>query len=164
MVRKRWVSHAVVVAFSVAAMACAGDAEEDTMDDAELDNGAAVTPTPDPGTSGAVPVGELPAGVTAEMVAEGQQVFSGPGICISCHGPDASGTPLAPNLRDNEWLWVTNTTDPTGMYNEIVTRVQEGVPTPKTHPSPMPPMGGAQLTEDQVRAVAAYVYSLSHGG
>jgi mono/diheme cytochrome c family protein len=26
----------------------------------------------------------------------------------------------------------------------------------------MPPMGGAQLTPEQVRAVAAYVYSLSH--
>jgi len=28
----------------------------------------------------------------------------------------------------------------------------------------MPPMGGAQLTDEQVRAVAAYVYAISHGG
>jgi hypothetical protein len=28
----------------------------------------------------------------------------------------------------------------------------------------MPPMGGASLTPDQVKAVAAYVYSLSHKG
>jgi mono/diheme cytochrome c family protein len=28
----------------------------------------------------------------------------------------------------------------------------------------MPPMGGAALTDDQVQAVAAYEYSLSHGG
>jgi mono/diheme cytochrome c family protein len=34
----------------------------------------------------------------------------------------------------------------------------------KQHPSPMPPMGGAQLTEEQVRALAAYIYSISHGG
>jgi mono/diheme cytochrome c family protein len=42
--------------------------------------------------------------------------------------------------------------------------VKEGVPTPKAHPTPMPPMGGAQLSEDQVRAVATYIFSLSHGG
>lgn len=162
MARMRWVSHAVVLAFSVSAVACGGENQEGA-DEVATDTGAVVTPTPDGGTT-AVAVGDLPSGVTQQMVAEGQQVFSGPGICISCHGPDASGTPLAPNLRDNEWLWVSNTSDPTAMYNEIVTRVREGVPTPKTHPSPMPPMGGAQLTEDQVRAVAAYVYSLSHGG
>jgi hypothetical protein len=28
----------------------------------------------------------------------------------------------------------------------------------------MPPMGGAALTDKQVQAVAAYEYSLSHGG
>jgi mono/diheme cytochrome c family protein len=28
----------------------------------------------------------------------------------------------------------------------------------------MPPMGGAQLTPEQVSAVAAYVWSLSHQG
>lgn len=27
----------------------------------------------------------------------------------------------------------------------------------------MPPMGGASLKPDQVKAVAAYVYTLSHG-
>ena len=37
-----------------------------------------------------------------------------------------------------------------------------GVPKPKEHPAPMPPKGGAPLTDDQVKAVAAYVYSLSH--
>jgi len=26
----------------------------------------------------------------------------------------------------------------------------------------MPPMGGAQLTDDQVKALAAYVWSMSH--
>ena len=37
-----------------------------------------------------------------------------------------------------------------------------GVPQPKQYRSPMPPMGGAQLTADQVSAVAAYVWALSH--
>ena len=33
---------------------------------------------------------------------------------------------------------------------------------PKKFQTPMPPMGGSRLSEDQVQAVAAYVYSLSH--
>jgi mono/diheme cytochrome c family protein len=40
--------------------------------------------------------------------------------------------------------------------------VTNGVPQPKEHPAPMPPKGGAQLSDDQVKAVAAYVYSLGH--
>jgi mono/diheme cytochrome c family protein len=33
---------------------------------------------------------------------------------------------------------------------------------PKQHAEPMPPMGGVQLTQAQLGAVAAYVWSLSH--
>jgi mono/diheme cytochrome c family protein len=35
------------------------------------------------------------------------------------------------------------------------------VPTPKQHPAPMPARGGGQITDDQVREVAAYIYSIS---
>ena len=41
--------------------------------------------------------------------------------------------------------------------------VQSGVPTPKQAPAPRPPMGGASLSPDQVKAVAAYVHSLGGG-
>jgi mono/diheme cytochrome c family protein len=37
------------------------------------------------------------------------------------------------------------------------------VPTPKKAPAPMPPMGGASLSPDQVKAAAAYVHSLGGG-
>jgi mono/diheme cytochrome c family protein len=36
------------------------------------------------------------------------------------------------------------------------------VPQPKQYRSPMPPMGGAQLSDTQASAVAAYVWGLSH--
>jgi hypothetical protein len=36
------------------------------------------------------------------------------------------------------------------------------VPNPKEYRSPMPPMGGAQLTSGQLGALAAYVWALSH--
>ena len=59
-------------------------------------------------------------------------------------------------LTGNKWLWSD------GSYAGIAKTITEGVPQPKEYRSPMPPMGGAQLTADQVSALAAYVWSLSH--
>ena len=78
------------------------------------------------------------------------------GTCTACHGQDAKGTAVAPDLTDNKWI------NGDGSQDFIVQTVTTGVPKPKEHPAPMPPKGGAQLTDDQVKAVAAYVYSLSH--
>jgi len=98
--------------------------------------------------------------ITPALVASGDSIFHGKaagGACLMCHGADAKGTPgLAPNLADAKWL------DSDGTYASIVATIQRGVPDPKDGPSPMPPMGGANLTPAQVRAVAAYVYSLTH--
>jgi mono/diheme cytochrome c family protein len=95
----------------------------------------------------------LPAGVTQAMVTEGQTVFGG--TCFACHGQAGAGGPLAPALNDAEWLNVD------GSYESLVQVITNGVPQPKQHPAPMPPMGGAPLTDAQVSAVAAYVYTLS---
>ena len=97
--------------------------------------------------------------ITAAEVALGDSIFHGQtagGTCFTCHGQDAKGTTLAPDLSDKTWI------DGDGTYNYIVERVTTGVPQPKQHPAPMPPMGGASLSQAQVHAVAAYVYSLSH--
>ena len=93
-----------------------------------------------------------------ELIALGDSIFhgqAGGGTCYACHGQDGTGTGVGPNLTDGEWL----NTD--GSLEGITKTVQSGVPTPKKAPAPMPPMGGASLTPDQVRAVAAYVHSLS---
>lgn len=90
--------------------------------------------------------------------AAGHAIFTGKGACFACHGPDAKGTPLAPNLTDSTWLHID------GSLDAIVKLVTEGVPTPKNAPAPMPPKGGAALTDVEIRAVASYVYSLSHSG
>jgi len=51
------------------------------------------------------------------------------------------------------------------LFPEIEHIITTGVPAPKEHPGPMPPKGGAaDLTADQVKALAAYVYALSHTG
>ncbi len=116
---------------------------------------SAATPAAAPGAAQGGGAGNI----TAAEVALGDSIFhgqTGGGTCFTCHGQDAKGTALAPDLSDATWI------DGDGTYNYIVERVTTGVPQPKEHPAPMPPMGGASLSQAQVRAVSAYVYSLSH--
>lgn len=63
---------------------------------------------------------------------------------------------LGPDLTDNTWL------NNDGTLEGIMNTVRTGVPQPKEATAPMPPMGGATLNDEQIRAVATYVYSLSH--
>ena len=63
---------------------------------------------------------------------------------MGCHGDSGQGTPLGPALTGKKWLWSD------GSYAGIKKTITEGVPQPKEFRSPMPPMGGAQLTPDQV--------------
>ena len=101
---------------------------------------------------------ELPEGITVEMVAEGRALFTGEGICYTCHGMNGEGGPLAPNLQDSEWIWVD------GSYGQIVQQVMVGIPEPEQFAGIMLPKGGTAITDEQVQAVAAYVWTLSNGG
>jgi len=96
----------------------------------------------------------LPEGVTVAMVREEGNLFSGGGICHTCH-LDGTGGPLAPDLTDDQWLNVD------GEYQSIVELVKNGVPQPVKHPGTMLPRAGMPLTDAQVEAVAAYAYMLS---
>ena len=100
---------------------------------------------------------DLPEGVTPAMVAEGETIFTGAGICFTCHMQGGVGGPLAPNLSDQEWINVD------GSYDAIVDLVITGVPEPQQHPGIMLPKGGTAISDDDVRAVAAYVWTLSRG-
>jgi mono/diheme cytochrome c family protein len=96
-----------------------------------------------------------------KLIALGDSIFhgqAGGGTCYACHGQDGKGSGVGPDLTDGEWL----NTD--GTLEGLVKTIKSGVPTPKKAPAPMPPMGGATLSDEQVQAVAAYEYSLSHGG
>jgi mono/diheme cytochrome c family protein len=93
------------------------------------------------------------------MVELGDRVYhgqAGGAACAGCHGDSGQGTPLAPDLMGKNWLWSD------GSYAGIKKTITDGVSQPKKFRSPMPPMGGAQLTSEQVSAVAAYVWSVSH--
>jgi len=100
---------------------------------------------------------KLPAGVTPAMIAKGKTIFTSTGLCFACHGMDAKGS-VGPNLTDATWIHGK------GTYPEIVQIVTTGIPVAetKTGKGAMPPKGGSQISEDDVKAVAAYVWSLSH--
>jgi len=112
---------------------------------------------PNAGNEGAA--GPVPTGATRAMVTLGQRIYSGQAggaTCTGCHGQDAKGTPLGPDLTDAKWLWSD------GSFAGIAKTITDGVPQPKQYRSPMPPLGGTQLTPAQVKAVAAYIWSISH--
>jgi glucose/arabinose dehydrogenase/mono/diheme cytochrome c family protein len=101
----------------------------------------------------------VPEGATREMVALGDRVYHGQvggAACAGCHGANGTGTPVGPDLSSKKWLWSD------GSFAGILKVIQNGVPEPKKFRSPMPPMGGAELSSDQLSAVAAYVWGLSH--
>lgn len=99
----------------------------------------------------------LPEGVTMAMVEDGNSIFAGRGICTTCHGRDATGMPsLGSDLTDEEWIHSD------GSYEGIVQTIMDGVTvSASTVGTPMPPKGGAAISDDQVKAVAAYVWTLS---
>jgi mono/diheme cytochrome c family protein len=100
----------------------------------------------------------VPEGATAEMVVLGERIYHGQvggATCTGCHGSDATGSPLGPNLTTNRWFWSD------GTNAGIAATIRVGVMHPKNYRAPMPPMGGAQLTAEQVSAVADYVWALS---
>ena len=101
----------------------------------------------------------VPEGSTAEMVALGVRIFHGQvggASCTGCHGANGTGSPLGPDLTKKKWLWSD------GSFAGILKVITDGVPKPKQYRSPMPPMGGAQLSDTQASALAAYVWGLSH--
>lgn len=166
MEKKIWgILMAAFVAGSLSA--CSGDANGSAADEAAAEQ-AQVTAAADDEMAMAdegmemaeadAMAQELPEGVTPEMVAEGKTIFSGAGICMSCHGPAGEGIPnLGANLTDDEWLHID------GSYESIVQNILNGVTAQESSSGvPMPPKGGTAITDEQVRAVAAYVWTLSN--
>lgn len=107
------------------------------------------------GTTAAAAQG-LPEGVTQAMVDKGKEIYAKQGLCYACHGQEGKGL-VGPNLTDDVWLHSK------GTYPEIVAQIIKGVPKEESKSGvPMPPKGGSSITDDEVKAVAAYVYRLSH--
>jgi glucose/arabinose dehydrogenase/mono/diheme cytochrome c family protein len=113
---------------------------------------------PNAGATANLPV---PRGATRADVVLGDRIYHGQvasAACTGCHGSDGRGTPLGPDLTSRKYLWGS------GSYDSIHQIIAQGVAKPKQYRSPMPPMGGTPLTPDQLSAVSAYVWALSHSG
>lgn len=103
----------------------------------------------------------VPPGATSGEVTLGKKIFQGDvagATCAGCHGAEGVGTPVGPALSSGTWLWGD------GSLASITETIKNGVPEPKQHPGAMPPTGGVKLSDENLKAVAAYVWSLGHQG
>jgi mono/diheme cytochrome c family protein len=150
---RQWKVLAIATVAAMGMTACGGDTAEDAAEQPVTETGVE-----DQAQETGAMAANLPEGVTQEQFQEGQQLFTGQGACHACHGPQATGTQLAPDLTDAEWINVSGRN-----YDEIVQLIHTGVPQPQEHPGPMPPLGGANLNDQQVEALAAYVVGISEG-
>lgn len=105
-----------------------------------------------PGDSGPPP-GQLPQGVTAQQGDQGRRLYRA--NCVMCHGEGGRGTQLGPSLVDSEW------SRGSGTFEEVIQVVTEGAPATEQYGVPMPPKGNGAFTDEQIRAVAAYTFSLA---
>jgi len=99
----------------------------------------------------------LPKGMTIETIVQGDSIFHGKGNCFACHGVEAEGAPAAGdaltvglNYAQPEW-------------RSIDSLIDSGIPQPLTRsPIQMPPRGGkSNLSDDEVKRVAAYVWAIA---
>jgi glucose/arabinose dehydrogenase len=100
----------------------------------------------------------LPPGASHEQVVRGGQIFRGSvagGTCSGCHGSDARGSTVGPDLTSGHWQWSD------GSPSGIAATIRKGVPVPKHADGAMPPRGGAPLTDADVNAVAAFVWAIA---
>ncbi|MFW2588974.1 cytochrome-c oxidase, cbb3-type subunit III [Sagittula sp. SSi028] len=86
----------------------------------------------------------------ATVLDHGAEVYAD--NCAACHGDDGAGdrTQGAPNLTDQIWLYG-------GDYDALYETIYSA------RYGQMPAMGGAQLTEAELRAVSIYVHGLGGG-
>ena len=107
-------------------------------------------------TANSVSAQEQP--ITKAMIDEGASLFAGRGLCNACHGSGGKGIPnLGADLTDDEWLHSD------GSYEGLLETIMQGVsPDESSTGTVMPPKGGSSLSDDQLKAVAAYVWSFTN--
>lgn len=148
---RRWIQHVhrgFACAAAVAAISCS-----------RASSGSSATAAAPAPVLAAKPA--LPDGVTPAMIEAGGMIFNTKS-CKNCHLNNGVGGPRGPDLTDDKWIHID------GSYAAIVRLVTTGFTKaeqvePKYQYS-MNPRGGVNLTDDDIRAVAAYVWSLSHVG
>ena len=99
----------------------------------------------------------LPSGMTMAMIVQGDSLFRGKGGCVTCHGQEANGMPNMGSSLTGGLLFISP------QWNVIDSVIQAGVPEPLTRTTnAMPPRGAkSDLTPEESRLIAAYVWAIS---
>ena len=99
----------------------------------------------------------LPPGMSIADIVRGDSIYHGKGTCFVCHGIDGEGRPAAGDALTVALNWAQPN------WPSIDSLINNGIPQPLTRsPIQMPPRGGrSDLTDSEVRAVAAYVWAIS---
>ena len=121
---------------------------------------SSATQSPTPAGGGAA-ARVVPAAVTPSNIAIGDSIFNN-GSCQNCHGKGGVGGPNGPTLDGKAWVQLK-----TGSYDEIVALIISGVPADKIKDKARTRAMGARggrmaLSDPNIQAVAAYVYTLTH--
>ena len=100
----------------------------------------------------------LPAGMTLDMIRGGDSLYHGRAGCVTCHGPDAFGMNDAGSAITMGLSFIPVE------WHAIDSLVTAGIPEALTRSSvAMPPRGvGQNLTPDETRTVAAYVWAIAN--
>jgi mono/diheme cytochrome c family protein len=150
-VRRATITLAVLVAI---APPLAGQASH-TQQNPNATSGRATIKTHDDLQSPVLP--PLPAGMAIADIVRGDSLYHGKGTCFVCHGVEGEGRPAAGDGLTVALNWAQPN------WPSIDSLIDKGIPQPLTRsPIQMPPRGGrSDLTDSEVRAVAAYVWAIS---
>jgi mono/diheme cytochrome c family protein len=98
-----------------------------------------------------------PQGMTLDMIRQGDELFRGKGGCVTCHGPDGGGMPASGSAITAGLNFLPNS------WDAIDAAIKAGLPEPLTRtPIAMPPRGAqSNLTDEESRLIAAYVWAIS---
>lgn len=99
----------------------------------------------------------LPGGMTVAMITQGDSLFRGKGGCVTCHGQEANGMPNMGSSLTGGLLFIPPE------WKAIDSLIQAGISEPVTRTSiAMPPRGArSDLTPEESRLIAAYVWAIS---
>jgi mono/diheme cytochrome c family protein len=141
----------VLVVLAAALSPAAGSAQEPTSrmgGGAELDTDENAQPAKLP---------PLPKGMTVKMLQQGDALFRGKGGCTTCHGQEATGMPNMGSSLTGGLHFIPLEWGP------IDSLILAGIPEPITRTAiAMPPRGaGSNLTPEESRLIAAYVWAIS---
>lgn len=149
-------TRAILIIYALAAVAASASAQAPhTQQSNTATNGRPTVKTHDDLQPSMLP--PLPPGMTIADIVRGDSVYHSKGTCFVCHGVEGEGRPAAGDALTVALNWAQPN------WRSIDSLIDNGIPQPLTRsPIQMPPRGRrSDLTEAEVRSVAAYVWAIS---